>query len=104
MASLTIAQETSIKSLADGFMAGWLTTEDFSRPRRSSVVEIVLVNRMVQLFSWYLIEKLLEAVHESSPEAEESIKRWTRVHKGGRGYATYKSTMAFFPLSLNGWL
>ena len=74
MASSSVAEETSITSVADNFMTEWLAIKDSSHPERSHEVKIVLVNRMVQLFSWYLIEKLLDEAYGSSPASSEAEK------------------------------
>ena len=68
-------KEASITSIADGFMAEWLALEESAHQECSCDAKVVLVNRMVQLFSWYIIEKLLDEAYGTSPASSEAEER-----------------------------
>ena len=92
----------NFEAVADSFMAGMLAFEAASRSElggrrgylETSTAGRKLVDRMVQLFSWYLIEKLLSRPTDKDrrgrcSEAEQSIALWKQVLQGGFDEGTY---------------
>ena len=70
-----------VKTLADTFMTGWMATET---NRVKATEEVALVNRMVEVFSAYLISKFLRELEEGDSDASagESRVRWQKVLQG----------------------
>ena len=88
MAAMAVSDGDSVKALADSFMTGWLAIEnEVDGVSGSETREVALVNRMVQLFSSYVIVKLLKKLESSdtvgSTPAEGSRVTWQQVLQGG---------------------
>ena len=79
--------EDSVRALADSFMAGWLALESRQSSSKKKD-EIELVNRMVQLFSWYLILNQFKELESEWPcggsEVQQSQYKtmWKQVLQG----------------------
>ena len=79
-----------VQTLANNFAAGWLAIETASvTDETRSENEIAMVNRMVELLSWYLIQGLLQdsaagnSVHQGlAPRLEASLKTWKAILSG----------------------